>query len=75
MKNIVPLTAANFEEHKKRIIKIIQDLQIEDLDPNFRMSMEQGIKVGNHMGECDPCNILHYLMSFIFEKHRLEIGK
>ncbi len=27
---VIPLTSANFEEHKKRIIQIIENLQIED---------------------------------------------
>jgi len=66
-----PLTPENFEEHKKRIIKIIENLHIEDLDPNFELSYEQGVKTGNHAFECDSCNILHYLMSFTINKHRL----
>lgn len=73
--DIVPLTPANFEEHKKRAIRIIQALEIDDLDINFKMSLEQGIIVGNHMSECDTCNVLHYLMSFVFNKHRLKMGK
>ena len=68
---MIPLTPENFEEHKKRIIKIIENLQIKDLDPNFELSYEQGIKTGNHAFECDSCNILHYLMSFTINKHRL----
>ena len=72
---VIPLTPQNFEEHKKRILKIIQDLEIEDLDPNFEMSMQQGIITGNHMGECDSCNVLHYLFSFVVNKHRLQMGK
>jgi len=75
MNTNIPLTPENFEEHKKRIIKIIQDLQIKDLDPNFGMSMKQGIITGNHAYECNSCNILHYLMSFVINNHRLEMGK
>lgn len=75
MNTNIPLTPENFEKHKKRIIKIIKDLQLQDIDPNFEMSLKQGIIVGNHMGECDSCNILHYLMSFIFNKHRLVVEK
>ncbi len=74
MNTDIPLTPANFEEHKKRIIKIIQDLQIKDLDPNFEMSLKQGIIGGHHASECDSCNILHYLMSFVINKHRLVVG-
>lgn len=66
-----PLTPENFEEHKKRMLKIIDNLKIEDLDPNFELSYEQGVKTGNHAFECDSCNILHYLMSFTINKHRL----
>ena len=72
---VIPLTPANFDEHKKRIIKIIEDLKIDDLDPTFQMSFKQGITTGNHMGECDSCNVLHYLFSFVVNKHRLEMGK
>lgn len=68
---MIPLSPENFEEHKKRIIKIIENLHIEDLDPNFELSYEQGVKTGNHAFECDSCNILHYLMSFTINKHRL----
>jgi len=68
---MIPLSPENFEEHKKRIIKIIENLHIEDLDPSFELSYEQGVKTGNHAFECDSCNILHYLMSFTINKHRL----
>ena len=68
---MIPLTPENFDEHKKRILKIIKNLQIKDLDSNFELSYEQGIKTGNHAFECDSCNILHYLMSFTINKHRL----
>lgn len=71
---MIPLNPENFEEHKKRIIKIIENLKIEDLDPNFELSYAQGIKTGNHAFECDSCNILHYLMSFTINKHRLTEG-
>jgi len=73
MNDNIPLTPENFEEHKKRMIKIIEDLNIEDLDPNFQMTFKQGIKTGNHANICDSCNLLHYLMSFTINKHRLEI--
>ena len=71
----IPLTPANFKEHKKRIIKIIENLQIEDLDSNFEMSLATGVKMGNHANQCDSCNILHYLMAFVIDKHQLEMGK
>lgn len=71
---IIPLTSANFEEHKRRIIQIIENLQIEDLDPDFEMNFQSGINMGNHAYECDSCNIFHHLMAFIIDKHRLEIG-
>ena len=73
--NFIPITPTNFEEHKKRIIKIIENLQIEDLDSDFEMSFKTGIKMGNHAYECDSCNILHHLMAFVIDKHRLEVGK
>jgi len=68
---MIPLTPENFEQHKKRIMNIIDNLKIEDLDPNFQMSYKQGVITGNHAYECDSCNILHYLMSFTINKHRL----
>ncbi len=68
---MIPLNPKNFEGHKKRILKIIENLKIEDLDPKFELSYEQGVKTGNHAFECDSCNILHYLMSFAINKHRL----
>jgi len=75
MNTAIPLTPENFEEHKKRIVKIIQDLQIEDLDPNFEMSMMSGVLMGNHANKCESCDILHYLMAFVINKHRLVMGK
>lgn len=75
MTDIVPITPQNFEEHKKRILKVIQELNLEDLDPNFEMSLQQGIQSGNHASECDACNILHYMMSFVINNHRLQVGK
>lgn len=75
MTDVIPITPANFEEHKKEILKIIQDLKLEDLDPDFEMTMQQGIKAGNHASECDSCNILHYMMSFVIEQHRRELDK
>ncbi len=72
---VIPLTPANFEEHKKRIIKIIENLQIEDLDSDFEMSFQSGIEMGNHAYECNSCNIFHHLMAFVIDKHRLEVGK
>jgi len=73
--SFIPITPANFEEHKKRILKIIDDIQIEDLDINFHMSLANGILMGNHANKCDSCNIFHYLMAFIINKHRLEMEK
>ena len=46
--SFIPLTPANFEQHKKRAIKILQNLKINDLDPNFVMDIQQGIITGNH---------------------------
>lgn len=72
MSNFIPLTPANFEEHKKRILDIIENIQIEDLDINFEMNLQNGVLMGNHANKCDSCNILHYLMAFVINKHRLE---
>ena len=72
---VTPLTPANFEEHKKRIIAIIENLEIEDLDSDFEMSFQSGIEMGNHAYECDSCNIFHHLMAFVIDKHRLEIER
>jgi len=71
----IPLTVANFDEHKKRILKIIENLQVEDLDSDFVMSFATGVKMGQHAFECDSCNILHHLMALVIDKHRLEMGK
>jgi len=71
----IPLTPANFDEHKKRILEIIQNIKIDDLDTDFEMSLKNGIMMGNHANNCDSCNILHYLMAFVIDKHRLEVGK
>jgi len=73
--NYIPITAANFEEHKKRIMKIIEDIEIADLDINFEMSLKSGVLMGNHANQCDTCYIFHYLMAFIINKHRLTMGK
>jgi len=73
--SFIPLTTANFEEHKKRIIKVIDDIQIEDLDIDFHMSLENGVLMGTHSNQCDTCNIFHYLMAFVINKHRLTVGK
>jgi len=75
MTDIIPLNTQNFEEHKKRIIKIIDNLELADLESNFEMTIQQGIKMGNHANQCDSCNILHYLMAFVIEKHSLVVGK
>lgn len=75
MTDTIPLTPQNFEEHKKRIIKIIEDLALDDLDSDFEMSLQQGMKMGNHANQCDSCNILHYLMAYVIEKHSLLVGK
>lgn len=72
---MIPITRANFEEHKKRIIKVIDDIEIDDLDINFEMSLENGVLMGNHANQCDTCNIFHYLMAFIIDKHRLTVDK
>jgi len=71
----IPLTPTNFDEHKKRIIQIIENLQIEDLDSDFEMNLKNGVLMGEHANKCDSCNILHYLMAFVIDKHRLEVGK
>ncbi len=73
MNSFIPLTPANFNEHKKRILDIIENIQIEDLDINFELSLQNGVLMGNHANKCDACNILHYLMAFVINKHRLEI--
>jgi len=73
--SFIPITAANFEEHKKRIIKIIENIEINDLDINFEMSLKNGVLMGNHANQCDTCNIFHYLMAFIINKHRLVVDK
>jgi len=70
--NILPLTPANFEEHKKRALQLIVNFDIDDLDPDFKMTLQQGIKTGEHASQCDSCNMLHYLMSYALNKHRLE---
>lgn len=70
----VPITRVNFDEHKKRIIKVIEDIEIDDLDTNFQMSLENGILMGNHANLCDDCNIFHYLMAFVINKHRLKMN-
>ena len=73
MSDVIPITPANFDELKKRIIKVIEDIQIEDLDINFQMSLQNGILMGNHANQCDTCNIFHYLMAFVINKHRLKV--
>ena len=70
---IIPLTRANFDEHKKRIIKVIEDIEIDDLDINFQMSLKNGVLMGQHSNDCDVCNIFHYLMAFVINKHRLKV--
>lgn len=73
MSDLIPITPANFDEHKKRIIQIINDIQIEDLDINFEMSLKNGVLMGNHANQCDACNVFHYLMAFVINKHRLTV--
>lgn len=73
--SFMPITRANFDEHKKRIIKIIEDIKIDDLDIEFEMSLKSGMLMGNHANECDTCNIFHYLMAFVINKHRLTVEK
>jgi len=73
--SFIPLTPANFEEHKKRIIKVIEDIKIDDLSVDFQMSFSNGVLMGNHANQCDSCNILHYLMAFVINKHRLVVDK
>ena len=73
MIDLIPITPANFEEHKKRILKVIEDIEIEDLDINFEMSLSNGVLMGNHANQCDSCNIFHYLMAFVINKHRLKV--
>ena len=75
MSSFIPLTSVNFEEHKKRILDIIENIQIEDLDSDFEMSLQNGVLMGNHANKCDSCNVLHYLMVFVINKHRLEVEK
>ena len=75
MSDIIPITSQNFEEHKRRAIKLIEDMNIEDLDPNFEMTIKQGIITGNHANKCDSCNILHYLMAYVINKHRLVVDR
>ena len=71
--DFIPITRANFYEHKKRIIKIIEDIEIDDLNINFEMSLSNGVLMGNHSNQCDSCNTLHYLMAFVINKHRLKV--
>ena len=71
--DFIPITRANFHEHKKRIIKMMEDIEIDDLDTNFEMSLKNGVLMGNHANQCDTCNIFHYLMAFVINKHRLKI--
>ena len=73
MSDFLPLTPANFDEHKKRILKVIEDIQIDDLDINFEMSLKNGVLMGNHANDCDTCNVFHYLMAFVINKHRLTV--
>jgi len=75
MTDIIPLTPQNFEEYKKKIIRIIEDLKLDDLDSNFEMTFQQGMLMGNHANECDSCNIFHYLMAYVIDKHRLVVEK
>ncbi len=75
MTDLIPITRANFEQHKKRIIQIIEDIQIDDLDTNFEMNFENGILMGTHASLCDDCNVFHYLMAFVINKHRLKVDK
>lgn len=71
--DIIPLTRANFDEHKKRIIKVIEDIDIDDLDINYEMSLKNGVLMGNHANQCDTCNTFHYLMAIVINKHRLKL--
>ncbi len=73
--DFIPITRANFDAHKKRILEIIENINIDDLDPQYEMSMENGIRMGNHANECDSCNVLHYLMAIIINTHRLQVEK
>ena len=73
--DLIPITRANFDEHKKRIIKVIEDIDIDDLDVNFEMSLKNGVLMGNHSNQCDACNVFHYLMAFVINKHRLKVDK
>ena len=63
------------KETFKRIIKIINDIQIDDLDINFEMSLKNGVLMGEHSNDCDSCNVFHYLMAFVINKHRLAVNK
>ena len=73
LSDFIPLTRANFHEHKKRILKVIEDIEIDDLDVDYEMSLKSGVLMGNHANQCDTCNILHYLMAFVINKHRLKV--
>ena len=74
MSDFIPITRANFDEHKKRIIKVIEDIDIDDLDiMGYEMSLKNGVLMGNHANQCDTCNVFHYLMAFVINKHRLKV--
>lgn len=44
MSDLIPITPANFDEHKKRIFKVIEDIQIDDLDQNLHGEIEKSAK-------------------------------
>ena len=54
---------------------VIDDIEIDDLDINFEMNLKNGVLMGNHANDCDACNIFHYLMAFVINKHRLTVDK
>ncbi len=71
----IPLSPATFDNYKKNIIVMINNIKFDDLDPHFQMSLENGIKMGNHANDCNVCNIYHYLMAIIIDTHRKQSGK
>ena len=75
MNNRVPITAENFVDYQTKMVNIILGMKFEDLDPNYKMTLEGGIAMGNHAFECDACNVLHYLVSLIIDTHRLQIDR
>lgn len=72
---VIIINEKNFAEKKQEVIDMIYDIKFDDLDPDFVMSLKEGIKMGNHAFECDACNIFHHLMAIIIDTHRKQMGK